>query len=106
MPRVNVRGSEKPLQLSCCSGAQGHTPVSSSVWFSLGVGAKTVECKPSAFCSLATSTGCGHGSQRDQGWAPGSATTNAELRAKSLTPGLLKCRMGLSAPAGEPCGDE
>lgn len=34
MPRANVRGSEKPLQLSCCSGAQGHTPVSSSVWFS------------------------------------------------------------------------
>lgn len=76
------------------------------MWFSLRVGAKTVECKPSAFCSLATSTGCGHGSQRDQGWAPGSATSNTEMRAKSLTPGLLKCRMGLSAPPGEPCGDK
>ena len=72
-------------------GVQGHTPVSSSMWFSWRVGAKTVEYKPSAFCSLTTSTGRGHGSQRDQRWAPGSATRQCGTEGKvsdSQSPGM------------------
>lgn len=75
--------------------------MSSSMWFSSGVGAKTVECKPSAAWPRALAVAMGA-----RGTSAGLLVQplgNVELWAKSLTPSLLKCRMGLSAPVGEPC---